>query len=103
LPAASVKLTEIRSKVVFEEHPALARFRGFEAALARVATQDGGRHAQERGGFGQVERAHGLSLFMAVQPHVVAPRLGLGLAPDVGLQAFGKLPRRIVVIRLERV
>jgi hypothetical protein len=36
LPAASVKLAEICGKVVFKEHPALARFGRFEAALAGV-------------------------------------------------------------------
>jgi hypothetical protein len=41
LPAASVKLAEIRGKVIFEEHPALARFGRFEAALAGVQAQDG--------------------------------------------------------------
>jgi hypothetical protein len=60
LPSASVKLTEIRSKVVFEEHPALARFRGFEAAFARVPPQHGGRHAQEARRFVQVEGSHWL-------------------------------------------
>lgn len=43
----SVKLTEIVSKILVEEDPALARFRGFDAALASVQAQDGGRHAQE--------------------------------------------------------
>ena len=75
MPTASVKLAEICSKIVFEEHPALARLGGLEAALTRVTTQDGWGHAQELGGFGQVERAHGLPLSMAAQPHVVAPAL----------------------------
>jgi hypothetical protein len=60
LPSASVKLTEIRSKVVFEEHPALARFRGFETAFARVAAQHGGRHSQEARRFVEVEGPHRL-------------------------------------------
>jgi hypothetical protein len=42
LPSASVKLTEIRSKVVVEEHPPLARLGRFDAALARVQPQHGG-------------------------------------------------------------
>jgi hypothetical protein len=41
LPAASVKLTEIRSKIVFKEHPAFARLGRFEATLAGVQAQDG--------------------------------------------------------------
>jgi hypothetical protein len=60
LPSASVKLTEIRSKVVFEEHPALARLRGFEAPFARVAAQHGGRHSQEARRFVEVEGSHRL-------------------------------------------
>lgn len=103
MPAASVKLTEIRSKVVFEKHPALARFGGFEAALAGVAAQDGGRHSQEGRRFVEVERAHRLLPFMAVQPHVVATRLRPGLAPDVGLQRLRELLGRILVVRLQRV
>ena len=51
----SVKLIEIRSKVGFEEDPALTRFRGFDAALSGVQAQDGGRHVQESRGFVQVE------------------------------------------------
>jgi hypothetical protein len=60
LPSASVKLTEIRSKVVFEEHPALARFRDFEAAFAGMAAEHGGRHAQEARRFVEVEASHRL-------------------------------------------
>ncbi|HEX6397062.1 MAG TPA: hypothetical protein VFZ95_06540 [Steroidobacteraceae bacterium] len=55
MPAASVKLAEIRGKVVFEEHPALARLGRFEATLAGVQAQDGRRHAEEARGFLQVE------------------------------------------------
>lgn len=98
----SVKLTEIRSKVAFEEDPALARFRGFDAALAGVQAQDGGRHAQESRGFVQVEGLHGLVLSMAIHPHVVAMRLRPGLASDIAFQAFGELPRWVVVVRLKR-
>jgi len=42
LPAASVKLAEVRGKVVFEEHPPLARLRRFDAALSGVQAQHGG-------------------------------------------------------------
>ncbi len=98
----SVKLIEIRSKVGFEEDPALARFRGFDAALACVQAQDGRRHAQESRRFVQIERLHGLALSMTVHPHVVAMRLCPSLASDVAFQAFRKLPRRIVVVRLKR-
>ena len=103
MPAASVKLAEIRGKVVFEEHPALARLGRFEAALASVDAQHGGRHVQEASGLLQVETAHALLPFMAVQRHVVAPRLGLGLAADVAPQAVGILPHWVVVIGLQRV
>ena len=103
MPATSVKLTEIRGKVVFEEHPALARFGRFEAALASVDAQDGWRHAQEVSGFLQVKAAHGLLRFMAVQPDVVAARLGPRLAADVAAQAVGKRPHGVVVIRGECV
>jgi hypothetical protein len=60
LPAASVKLAEIGGKVVFKEHPALARLRGFEAAFARVAAQHGGRHSQEARRFVEIEGSHRL-------------------------------------------
>jgi hypothetical protein len=42
LPAASVKLAEIRGKIVFEEHPTLTGFGRFESALAGVQAQNGG-------------------------------------------------------------
>lgn len=83
----SVKLTEIVSKIVVEEDPALARFRRFDTALAGVQTQDRGRHVQESRGFVQVECAHGRLLpVIVVHPDVVAAGLGAGLA----FQVFGK-------------
>lgn len=97
MPAGSVKLTEIRSKIVFQEDPALARFRGFNAALSGVQAQHGRRHVQPRGGLVQVERAHGLVLVMVGNPHVVAPRLGPDLAVQVGLQALAGRGIRAVV------
>lgn len=100
MPAASVKLAEIHGKVIFKEHPTLARFGRFEAALPGVQAQDGGRHAQEARGLLQAKSAHALSPFMTVQPHVVAPGLAFGLSADVTLYPFGKLSHRIVVIGL---
>ena len=84
----SVKLTEIRSKVGFEEDPALARLGRFEATLTGVQAQDGGRHAQELRRFVQVEGRHGLALSMVVHRPVVAACLRPGLAADIGLHAF---------------
>lgn len=102
MPAASVKPAEIRGKVVFQEHPPFARLGCFDAALAGVQPEHGGRHAQERGGFLQIERPHGLAS-IGVRPHVVAAGLGLGLALDIVLQAFREIPRRVVVVRLKGV
>lgn len=99
----SVKRTEICSKIAFEEDPALARFRGFDAALAGVQAQDGGRHVQELRRLIQVECTHGLALSMVAHRHVVAAGLRPGLALDVGLHALGELPFRRVVVRLHRV
>lgn len=98
MPSESVKLTEIRSKVGVEEDPPLARFRGFDAALAGVQAQDGGRHAQELRRFVQVECAHGLLLSMVAHRHVVATRLRPGLPPDISPNALGEdMLRRIEV------
>lgn len=103
MPAASVKLAEVRSKIVFQKHPALARLGRFDATLAGVDAQDGRRHAQEASGFLQVEGAHGLLLVMVGHPHVVATRLALRLAADVGLQLLRVLPHRVAVVRLQRL
>ena len=103
MPAASVKPAEVHDKIVFEEHPAAAGFGRPKATLPRVAAQDRRRHPQERSGFAQVERAHGLLLGMVVQPDVVAAGLRLGLAADVVAQPLGELPRRVVVVRLHGV
>ena len=88
MPSVSVKLTEIRSKVGVEEDPALARLGRFEAALAGVQAQDGGRHAQELRGFVQVECLHGLTLSMVAHGHVVPTSLRLGLPTDIGSHAL---------------
>lgn len=101
MPSSSVKLTEIRSKVVFEEHPALARFCALEPALTRVQTQDRWRHAQEQRGFLQVERAHGLVLFMVAHSRVVAPRFQTDLAIHIRGQPFRQ--RVVFVITLQSV
>lgn len=101
MPSASVKLAEIRSKIVFEEDPPLARLGRFDAPLAGVQAQHGRGHAQELGRFVQVEGAHGLALPMAAHPHVVAARLQLGLAVGVRLQSLRNLPRRVVVVGLK--
>ena len=103
MPAGSVKLTEIRSKIVFEEDPALARLGRFEATLAGMQAQDGRGHAQELRGFVQVERAHGLVLVMAAHPHVVAAGLEPRLAVGIRLQALRDFPARVVVVRLKGV
>jgi len=103
LPSASVKLTEIRSKVVFEEHPALARLGRFDSALAGVQAQDGRGHAQEVRRFVQVVCAHGLVLSMGIHPHVVATGLQPRLAVGVLLQSLRNLPGRIVVVGLQGV
>lgn len=103
MPAASVELAKVGGKVVLQEHPPLARLRRFDPALPRVQPQDGWGHSQEAGGLLQVEGAHRLDLPMTVHPHVVATRLGLGLPADVILQPLGELPRRVVVIPLQRV
>jgi hypothetical protein len=87
LPAASVELTEVRGKVVFQEHPALARFGRFDATLACVLAQDGGRHVQEARRLVQVEGSHALLPIMAAHPDVVATCLGAGLPVHVALHA----------------
>lgn len=103
MPSASVELAEIRGKVVFEEHPALARLGRLEPALAGVLAQDGRRHAQEPRRFLQVERAHGLPPVIVGHPDVVAACLRPGLAADEVAQAFGKLPRGVLEVVLEGV
>ena len=103
MPAASVELAKVGGKVVLQKHPPLARLRRFDPALPRVQPQDSRGHSQEAGGLLQVEGAHRSVLPMTAHPHVVATRLGLGLPADVVLQSLGELPRRVVVVLLERM
>ena len=97
MPSTSVKLTEIVSKVVFEEHPPLAGLCGFKAALARMHAQHGWRHVQEGCRFVEVECAHALALVIAAHLSVVATRLELHFPIDVPRHA---LAERIVVVVL---
>lgn len=101
MPAGSVKPVQVGSKVVFKEHPALARLGGSEATLAGVQAQDGRGHAQELRGLVQIEGPHGLVLPMAAHPDVVAPRLESRLSVGVGLQSLRNLPARVVVVGLK--
>ena len=103
MPAGSVKPVQVGGKVVFKEHPALARLGRFDAPLAGVEAQHGRGHAQELGRFVQIEGAHGSVLGMAVHPDVVATGFQPRLAVGVGLQPFRNLAGWVVVIGLKGV
>ena len=95
MPSTSVKLAEIFSKIVFEEHPTLARFGRFDEAEPRFLAQHGGRHEQELRGVREVERAHDLVLFIVALPCVVSTCLQARLPIQISVESLEVLLRKI--------